>query len=411
VYLEADGGALVLFERTHVVLFLFEGLEATVADLRGGIDEFELDLLEILSLVVHVHWSSQADGALADTHAGALDHEEVVLDLAVMREAANWVDRFDGDVGGGGTIVHVDLAVLGLVAGTNSVDLLVDLHTVMVTLLTSTSNSVADSRRMPRTNTGDLSETSMCLSRQLLGSPSAGHTLSSVTLGDTNGVKVVVLCEHVTDTDLLLEQASGKVDLGSAVATVDLELDDMSLLLFERQKFHLGVGDKSYNLAVLFDLTEGSLLALFVVGPFLLVLGESLLLGLAPVLVESSLGLVGDVLGPDGLEGSEASRGLDVADNTDADHWRGLDDGDWLDDLFLVELGALSSDLTDDVGHTGFVADEASQVAFVAGLVLRVGLESAEMSTASLSGKESLRTVSGCFEFSMRHICKFDLRL
>ena len=66
----------------------------------------------------------------------------------------------------------------------------------------------------------------MRLSRQLLSSPSAGHTLSSVTLGDTNGVKVVVLCEYVTDTDLLLEQASGKVDLGSAVATVDLELDD-----------------------------------------------------------------------------------------------------------------------------------------------------------------------------------------
>jgi len=411
VYLEADSGTLVLFERTHVVLFLFEGLEATVSDLRGGIDEFELDLLEILSLGVNVHWSSQTDGALADTHAGALDHEEVVLDLAVMREATDWVDRFDGDVSCGGTIVHVDLAVLGLIAGTNSVDLLVDLHTVMVTLLTSTSHGVADSRWMPRTNTGDLSKTSMRLSRQLLSAPTAGHTLSSVTLGDTNGVKVVVLCEHVTDTDLLLKEASSKVDLGSTVATVDLELDNMGLLLFERQKFHLGVSDKSYNFAVLFDLAEGSLLALFVVGPFLLVLGESLLLGLTPVLVESSLGLVGDVLGPDGLEGSEASWGLDVADDTDADHWRGLDDGDWLDDLFFVELGALSSDLTDDVGHTSFVADEASQVAFVARLILGVRLESAEMSTASLSGKESLRTVSGCFEFPMRHICKFDLRL
>lgn len=289
-----------------------------------------------------------------------------------MREAADWVDGFDSDVGGGRTIVKVNLAVFGLVTGTKSVDLLVDLNTVMVTLLATAGDAEGHSRRMPRTDTGDLAETTMRLSRELLGAPSAGHTLSSVTLGDTNGVKVVVLCEHVTDTDLLLEQASGKVDLGSAVATVDLELDDMSLLLFERQKFHLGVGDKSYNLAVLFDLAKGSLLALFVVRPFLLVLGESLLLGLAPVLVESSLGLVGDVLGPDGLEGSEASRGLDVADNTNADHWRGLDDGDWLDDLFLVELGALSSDLTDDVGHTGFVADEASQVAFVAGLVLRV---------------------------------------
>merc|ERR1711974_82652 len=111
----------------------------------------------------------------------------------------------------------------------------------MVTLLTSTSNSVADSRWMPRTNTGDLSQTSMRLSRQLLGAPSAGHTLSSVTLGHTNGVKVVVLSEHVTDTDLLLKEASGKVDLSGRVATVDLKLDDVGLFLLEGQEFHLGV--------------------------------------------------------------------------------------------------------------------------------------------------------------------------
>merc|ERR1719219_3384481 len=266
--LEADGGALVLFEGTHVVLLLVERLEATVSDLRGGIDKLELDLLEVLSLVVHVERLSEADGSLSDAHARAFDHEEVVLDLTVVGEAADGVDRLDGEIGGGGAIVQVDLAVLGLVASADSVDLLVDLHTVMVTLLTASSNGKADSRWMPRTNTGDLSQTSMRLSRQLLGAPSAGHTLSSVTLGHTNGVKVVVLCEHVTDTDLLLEQASGKVYLGGTVATVDLELDDMSLLLLERQKFHLGVSDKSYNFALLFDLAEGSLLALFVVGPF-----------------------------------------------------------------------------------------------------------------------------------------------
>jgi len=99
--LEADGGALVLLEWTHVVLLLFEGLEATVTNLRGGIDEFEFDLLEVLSFVVDVEWLSEADRALSDTHARALDHQEVVLDLTVVREAANWVDRFDGDVGGG----------------------------------------------------------------------------------------------------------------------------------------------------------------------------------------------------------------------------------------------------------------------------------------------------------------------
>jgi len=67
--LEADRSALVLLERTHIVLLLFESLEATVANLRGGVDEFEFDLLEVLSFVVDVEWLSEADRALSDTHA------------------------------------------------------------------------------------------------------------------------------------------------------------------------------------------------------------------------------------------------------------------------------------------------------------------------------------------------------
>merc|ERR1711881_564122 len=135
----------------------------------------------------------------------------------------------------------------------------------------------------------------MRLSRQFLGAPSAGYTLSSVTLGDTNAV-----------------------DLVGGATTVDLELDDMSLLLLEREKFHLGVGNKSNNLAVLLDL--------------------------APVLVESSAGSIGDVLGPDGLKSPQASWRLNVAHYADSDHGRRLDDGDWLDDFLFVELRSLSGD-------------------------------------------------------------------
>lgn len=374
-----------------------------MSDLRGGIDELELDLLEVFSLVVHVEWLSEADGSLSDAHARTLDHEEVVLDLAVMGEAADGVDRLDGEIGGGGAIVQVDLAVLGLVASADSVDLLVDLHTVMVTLLTASSNGEADSRRMPSTNTGNLSETSMRLSRQFLGAPSAGYTLSSVTLGDTNAVKVVVLAEYIGDANLLLELASGKVDLVGGAATVDLEFDDVSLLLLEGKKLHLGVSDKSDNLAVLLDLVKSGLLSLLVIRPFLLVLGESLLLALAPVLVESSAGSIRNVLGPDGLKSPQASGSLDVANNTDSDHGRRLQDGDWLDDLLLVELGALSGDLSNNVRHTGLVADETGQVTRLGLVILGVGLEAAEMAAASLSGQKALGTVAGCFEFSMRH--------
>jgi len=412
--LDTDSGALVLLERSHVLGLLFEGLEATVSDLRGGIDELELDLLEILSLVVNKERLSEKNRSLSDAHATALDHDKVVLDLAVMREAADRVDRFDGDIRGGATVVDVELSVLGLVAGADSVDLLVDLYTVMVALLASASHGEADSRRMPRTDTGDLSETTMRLSRKLLGAPSAGYTLSAVTLSDTNAVGVVVLSEDVGHRDLLFEKSSGEVDLVTGVATVDLELDDMSLLLLQRQKLHLSMSNKSYDTAVLFDLGEGGFLALLVCGPLLLVLAEGLLLAGAPVLVEASSRLVADMLSPDGFEGSETARRLDVADDANANHWRRVDDGDGLDDFLLVELGSLAGDFTDDVRHAGLVANESGEVALLGLVVLRVGLEAAEMATATLSREESLGTVSRCFEFSMRHVrsfCKFDLRL
>lgn len=193
-----------------------------------------------------------------------------------MREATDGVDGLDGDVGCGGTIVHVSNTVLGLVSLSKSVNLFVDLDSVVVTLLTASSNAEADSRRMPSTNTSDLSETTMRLSGQFLGSPSAGYTLSSVTLGDTNSVEVVVLSKYVTDNNLLLKESSSKVDLGTSVAAVDLEFDDMGLLLSKRKKLHLGVSDKSNNLAVLLDLVKSGFLAGLVIGPFLLVLSERL---------------------------------------------------------------------------------------------------------------------------------------
>jgi hypothetical protein len=401
--LDANGSELFLLEWSHELSLLLDGLESTVTELGGGIDALEVDLLQVLSLVVNQEWLSEEDWSLSHAHAGSLDHDEVVLDVTVVWEATNWVDALLGQVGLGGTVVHVDLAAFGLVAGAQSVDLLVDFDSVVVAFLTASSNGVADSRWMPSTNTGDLSETSMRLSRELLGAPSAGYTLSSVTLGDTNAIGVVVLGEDGANADLLFEETLGEVDFIGAGATVDLELDDVGFLLLEWEELHLGVSDESDDLAVLFDLVDGGLLASLVLGPFLLVLGERELLGLAPVLVESSLGLVTDVLSPDGLEGSEASWGFNVTDDTDADHWWGIDDGDWLDDLLLVELVSLSGDFSDNVGHTGLVTDESGQVDGLALIVLGVGLESAQVSSASLSWEESLATVSWCLKLSMRH--------
>ena len=61
-------------------------------------------------------------------------------------------------------------------------------------------------------------------------------------------------------------------------------------------------------------------------------------IGTLPILVEAALAFVAHVLRPHRLEGTQALRRLHVADNTNDDHWWGLQDCDSLDDLLLVEL-------------------------------------------------------------------------
>jgi len=359
---DSDGSELFLLEWSHKLSFFFDGLESTVTELGGGIDGFEIDFLQIFSFIMGQQRFPQQNRSLSDAHARSFNHNEIVLNFTVVREASDWINRFLGQISLGGTVVKVGLAVFSFIASTQSVDLFVDLNSVVVTFLTASGNGVGDSRWMPRTNTSDLSETSMRFSGKFFSTPSAGYTLSSVTLSDTNAIGVVVVGEDFVDWDLLFEETLGEVDLGGGVATVDLELDDVSFLLLEWDELHLGVGDESDDLAVLFDLVQTGLLARFSFGPFLLVLSESQFLGFSPVLVEPPFGFIRNVLGPDGLESSESSWSLDVTDDTDADHWWAIDDGDWLDDFFLVKLVALSSDFSDDVRHTGFVTDESGQV-------------------------------------------------
>jgi hypothetical protein len=158
-------------------------------------------------------------------------------------------------------------------------------------------------RRVPGTDTGDLAETLVSLSRELLGAPTGGDTRETVTLGDGNAVNHLVLLEDGADLDGLLEETVGKVDLVGNRATVDLDLHKVGLLLLERGLVGLGVGEDTDNSAVLLDALEvtGDGLAT-VLRVLLCVLGEGLLLGLVPVLVEATLDLVRQVLGPDGGE-------------------------------------------------------------------------------------------------------------
>ncbi|KAK1703926.1 hypothetical protein BDP67DRAFT_220968 [Colletotrichum lupini] len=81
----------VLLEGTLVLLLLRRRLEGTVSELGRGIDPLEVDLLEGLSRGVGEHGLAESHDTLLGTGNGALDHDEVVVDLTVADEATEAV--------------------------------------------------------------------------------------------------------------------------------------------------------------------------------------------------------------------------------------------------------------------------------------------------------------------------------
>ena len=166
----------ILLEGTHEGALLGGGLELSVTHLAGSIDEVKVDLLQGRALGLQDQGFPEDENPVSGTSAGALDHDEVIVDLTIVGETSHGGDGLLCKIVIGGTAVLDQLSVLGLDGGTDTVDFLVDLGTVMVTLLTSTGNRVLDSAGMPSTNTGDLTQTLVGLTGQLLCVPTGGDT-------------------------------------------------------------------------------------------------------------------------------------------------------------------------------------------------------------------------------------------
>ncbi|KAH3662443.1 hypothetical protein OGAPHI_005695 [Ogataea philodendri] len=361
-----------------------------------SVNPLEVDGLQSSSVGWVVKRLSQSDNSLNWTWNGTLQQQEIVVDSTVSDETTHWGDGLLGSVELGGSRTFVT----GL---SNSVNLVVNRGSVVVTSLTSSGNSPLDVGWMPSTNTSNLSGTSVGLSWKLLGTPSVSNTLETVTLGNGNDVDHLVLLKDRVNRDGLLEVLLSPVNLVGNRTTVDLNLSQVSLLLGQWGLSDLGVDKNSHNGTVLGDSSKLLLDLSSVVSVLLGVFGESSLLRLVPVLVESSLDFVRKVLSPDGGQGSKTSWGLDVTNNTDNNKLWSVDDGSSLDDLSLVHLRTWSVQVSDDGGHTSLVTKESSQSNWLRLDILRESLTSTSLLDSSLSWEETQGSVSWFFVLSVRH--------
>jgi len=313
-----------------------------VTVLGGGVDELDFGLLGHPGSGAWGDGLSEDQRLLLGSDNLTLDHNEVLLDLTVVGETTH----------GGDVLINTVLIAGGVVLDTSdltssdSVDLLVDLSSGVITLLTSATDCPLDSRWMPGTDATDLSVTSMSLLHELLASVSGNDTSGSVTLGNTDSVDALVVVEDLTDGDFLLEVVVSPVSLVGDGSTVELNLKDVSLVLSKTELADLGSTDDSDGASELGDSLEVSLdgaLGLVILLESVSVLGESLLLGVHPVLVHSALDIVVEVLGPDSRDSSLSTGSLDVSNHTDDLHGWALNDRDGVYNIFLDELPTLTT--------------------------------------------------------------------
>ncbi len=390
-------------EGSENLVLLFEGLEATVAHFGGCIDELDVDGSELLLVGRREDGFSHCDDLLFGANDATLDHEEVLVDLTVVREASERGDVLLDEISLGGGIV-LD-ATDG--TSTNAVDLLVEFSTMMITELTRSSNSPLNGHWMPGTNTGDLSQTSMGLSGKSRDTESLDDTSSTLTAGNSDGINALVVVEDLTNRDILLKVLLSPLDLIGDLATVDLDFHKVSLLLSKVDLTDLGVRENADNSAVFLDaldVTADGFGGFGILLPFLGVLGESLLLGVHPVLIETTFEVVSKMGSPDGAECAESTRGLDVADHTSNLHRRALDDGHSLNDVLLEDLLTLAAFVVShNVSHTGLVAHESGEVDGLFDIVPWEMSNSALMSSSPATWQEAKGTTSGFFKFPVRH--------
>jgi len=327
-----------------------------MSKLGGSIDKLEGNLFLRSTRSLSNEGLSEGNDSLLDSNGTSFQDQKVFSDISVSGETSQRCNGLFGDIRFSGSRTSIS-------SFSDSVNLLVDLGSVMITILTSTSYSEGDSRWMPCSNTGDLSETFVSLSGQFTNSPTSCDSLKSVSFGDSQNIDHLGMSEDGIDRYWLLEETVGEVNLLGDGSSVDLDFSNVGFLL-DLDLLDLGVNENSDHSAVLLDSGQLSFDVVLLLDGFLGVFGEGLFLRSVPVLVKSSLDFVTEMVCPNGSEGSQSLGGGDVSDETNDNNGGCFDDGHSLNNFLLVELGAQFVYFTNNMGHTGLVTQKGGKMAW-----------------------------------------------
>lgn len=302
-------------KRSQELRLLIKRLEATVTKFGTGIDELEINLLEMLPTGMVHETLSKDERTLLDSDSGTLQHNPILVDLTVVWESTHGCDALLGKIGRGLTGSLIVLL-------SNPVDLLVELGSVEVTVLTGTCYGGTHTGRMPGTDTGDFSETTMGLTWETGDSPTSGDTLESVSLGNSNDIEVLVLSKDGIDSDLFFEEGLGEGDLSGGISSIDLDLHNVRLLDSKVELLDLGMGNDTHDGAEFGDTTELLINILGSISVLGSVLGKGLPLTLIPILITPSLILLTQMLRKDRGKIPQTRRSLHIPNHTHYHHRR-----------------------------------------------------------------------------------------
>lgn len=237
---------------------------------------------------------------------------------------------------------------------------------------------------------------------------SLNHTRHSLSASHTDHINALRVLKDLGNLDLLLELGLSERNLVSNGSTVKLDFHNVSLVLSEAELADLGGTNDTHNRSVLLNASDVSLDGSLGLVVFLIavgILGEGLLLGVHPVLVETSLHVLVQLLGPDGGESSHAAGGLNVTNHADHFHGRALNHRASVDNVLLDDLLAFTTFLVlDNVRHASLVAHKGSEVNLLGGVVTREGSNSTAMVSSSALGQESEGAAPGVLKLSVRHL-------